>query len=74
MTRQTKRFVNRAGPRYTPNLEPVAPNLVVRPIVDALSALVDTPEWKDEYLKEARGTAEAISSTSEIIRDDAPNA
>jgi hypothetical protein len=50
-----------AGPRYTPGLDPAAPNIEIGYLVDAFDALSLVDGWRNR----AQGLAEAISKASE---------
>lgn len=56
--------IHRAGPRYTPALDPNAPNLRITPLVEAFDALTFSDEFKVRLLKLESELREAWSRLS----------
>ena len=51
LKRVTRASIKRAGPRYTPALDPTAPNLHIIPLVEAFDALTYSSAFKARLLK-----------------------
>ncbi|WP_156378236.1 MULTISPECIES: hypothetical protein [unclassified Phenylobacterium] len=68
LKRITEASIHRAGPRYTPALDPNAPNLRIAPLVEAFDALTYSGEFKVRLLKIESELREAWSRLSSPLR------
>jgi hypothetical protein len=64
--------IQRAGPRYTPTIDPNAPNLEIKPLVNAVEALALSSAYKkqlDDLEKELRGAWKAAPAEIRSLFD-----
>lgn len=69
-----KRAIKTAGPRYTPGMDPAAPNVAISYLVDAFDALSLSEAWRDQVrghatrIREANRSARSRSLTQVFRR------
>lgn len=68
LERITEASIRRAGPRYTPALDPKAPNLRITPLVEAFDALTYASAFKDRLLKLEKELRKAWTQLSTPLR------
>ena len=84
LTPQNEIAINAAGARYTPGIDPTAPNIEIDHLVDAVNALGVSDGYRnkvsdliselDEALRTTRGTVDSVFNrrrvTPAVVRDD----
>lgn len=68
LKRVTEASIHRAGPRYTPALDPNAPNLQITPLVETFDALTHSGAFKSRLTKLEAELREAWSRASASLR------
>lgn len=68
LTQISESNIQAAGPRYTPILDPTAPNLTIAPLVSALEALGLTAAYKDDIATRNQVLSKAWSEASQSLK------
>lgn len=64
---QSKRAIGTAGPRYTPGVDPAAPNLRVAHLVDAVQALSMSDKFRERVREQEKDLRDALRYSQSTI-------